>query len=132
MNPWIFVGFLVTLIVTGLGSCSYGKRLGTQACAAKSGVQLASTKAAQDTRDAAIEVIATETTQASDAAAHQTKVNTHESIERIRTVVVPGPCRDIDPVIVREHAESRARINAKIGSGLRPAGAGTTAASPGN
>lgn len=132
MNPWIIIGFLVMLVVTGLGSCSYGKQLGKQACAAKAGVQLTTTKGVQDQRDVNVEAIGTATAKTAQAAANETRTNTNESIERIRTVMVPGPCRDVDPVIVREHAESQQRINAKIRSGVRPAAAGTAATGTGN
>lgn len=127
MNPWIISGFLVMLIATGLGSCSYGQHLGKQACAAKAGVQGATTKSVQDQRDATVDAIGTATAKTAQAAANETRTNTHESIERIHTVVVPGTCRDVDPVIVHEHAEAQQRINAKIRGGVRPAAAGTTA-----
>lgn len=132
MNPWIIVGFLVMLIATSLGSCSHGKSLGKQACAAKAGVLLATTKSVQDQRDATVDSIGTATAKTAQAAANQTRTSTHESIERIRTVVVPGTCRDVDPAIVREHAEAQQRINAKIRSGVRPAAAGTAATGTSN
>ncbi len=126
MNPWALLGTLVLLAATGLGSCSYGQHLGQQACAAAAGKAIANTKRAQDSRDAAVDTIGTAARAAADAATTETRSNTHAAIERVRTVVVPGPCRDVDPVIVREHDEAQQRIDAKIRSGVRPAGAGAS------
>ncbi len=124
MNPWTLLGALLLLVATGLGSCSYGKHLGRQACAAAAGKAIAVTKRAQDGRDTAIDTIGIAARAAADAATTETRSNTHAAVERVRTVVVPGPCRDVDPAIVREHDEAQQRIDAKIRSGVRPAGAG--------
>lgn len=132
MNPWLIIGFLVALILTGLGSCSYGKHQGEKSCQAAAGKQLGTTKAAQDARDVAIDAGAGKARADADAAVLDTRINTNESIERIRTVVVSGACRDIDPVIVREHTASQQRINAKIRSGVRPDGAGAAQHATGN
>lgn len=124
MNPYVIVGVVLLWLGTVAGGGFIGHRMASNACKASAGVVLAENKGAQDARDASIDTIGAQTAAGRDAAAHDTRSATHASAERIRTVVVPGDCRDVDPVVLRETGEGVDRVNAKIRSGLRQRAAG--------
>jgi len=75
-------------------------------------------------RDAAIDAIGADTATQRTTGAYAITSRSHEVIERIRTVEVPGDCTAVPGDIVREHAATRAHVNAQIRGGVRPAAAG--------
>lgn len=124
MNPYVIVGvvlaWLGTVAVVGFG----GHRMASNACKAEAGVVVSENKGVQDARDGTIDTIGAQTAAGRDAAVNDTRSTTHASAERIRTVVVPGDCRNVDPVVLQELEAGRERINAKIRDGLRQRSAG--------
>lgn len=81
-------------------------------------------------RDAAIDTIGADTATQRAAGAYAITSRSHEVIERIRTVEVPGDCTAVPDDIVREHQATRAHVNAQIRGGVRPAADGPGAAGP--
>lgn len=123
-NPWVILGLLLALAGSVFGGYQWGASSERDACAAAAGGQAAKAEGIEDGRDASVDAIGSATSAAVNAAGNQTREAAHESAERVRTVVVPGPCRVVDPVVVRETRAAVERINAKVRGGLRP-GAGT-------
>lgn len=130
LNPWVWLGALLALLLAAAGGYWRGHSAASTACQAKAGAASAAVKDAQDTRDLAVEAIATATAAAVSAGLAENRSATDESTDRIRTVVVPGPCRAVDPGIVRELRQARDDANAALGVGVRPAAAGADPADP--
>src|SRR5690606_26396006 len=124
LSPWFWLIAAVLLLATGSGGYWWGHRTAASSCAAKAGAAAAKAERAEDQRDEAIDGIGAATVAGRSAAEGETRSATHASVERIRTVVVPGDCRAVDPVVLRELDEGRERVNAKIRSGLRQRAAG--------
>ncbi len=118
----ILIAVVVALVLVG-GGYWWGHAAAATSCAAKAGKGAAKAETAEDLRDANVDAITAAAVTAIHAAQANTQGNAYESAERIRTVVVPGPCRTVDPVIVRELDEATCRINAKIRGGVRPGAA---------
>jgi hypothetical protein len=132
VNPYTPLVAALLLVASFIGGCVHGQRGAKDACVAAAGAALAGAKGAQDTRDAAIDTLGAQTAAGRDAAVNDTRSTAHASAERIRTVVVPGDCRDVDPVVLRETGEAIDRVNAKIRSGVRQRAAGGDPAAAGD
>lgn len=132
MNPYTPLVGLLLLVIAFIGGCVHGKRGAEQACGNAVGIAGAAIKGAQDARDGAIDAIGAQTTAGRDAALNDTRSTAHASAERIRTVVVPGDCRDVDPVVLRETGEGIDRVNTKIRGGLRQRAPGGDSAAAGD
>lgn len=130
MNPYFILAGVLALIGAGGGGFLYGRSVEADACEADKGRAVVKVEAAEDTRDENIEAIATTAAIAAAAALNENRGATNESTERIRTVVVPGACRAVDPAILRELHAARDDANAALGVGVRPAAAGTDPADP--
>lgn len=130
MNPWPILAALLLLVATTVCGFFYGQHVGKQACKASAFVDVtASVKSANKT-GAAIDGIAAASAVNTAAHLNTNRSATDESAERIRTVVVPGDCRRVDPAVVRELRGARDEANAAIGAGLRQGPAGSAAADP--
>ena len=130
MNPWLILAVVLAIGCSGGGGFLYGRSVEADACEAEKGKAVVKVEAAEDTRDEKIEAIATAAATATAAAMNANRGSTNESSERIRTVVVPGACRAVDPSILFELRASRDDANAALGAGLRSAAAGTDPANP--
>lgn len=130
LNPWTWLIAAAVLLSAVGGGYWWGHTAAANSCAAKAGKAGAKVEAAEDRRDANIDAIASATAGAVAAALTQNRSSTDESVERIRTVVVPGACSAVDPAIVRELRDARDGINAALGVGVRLDPAGTDTAHP--
>ena len=130
INPYAILAAVLFWLASVAGAYWWGSSSASDACAAKAGKASAKVEAAEDRRDAAIDDIGADTRTAVDNERNLNKGRTNESAQRIRTVVVPGDCRRIDPAIVRELQQATDDANAALGVGMRPAPAGPAAADP--
>jgi len=130
MNPYLILAGVLAFAGACGGSFMYGRSIAADKCEADKGRAVVKVEAAEDTRDENIEAIATAAATAAAAALNQNRGATNESSERIRTVVVPGACRAVDPAILRELQAARDDANAALGVGVRPAEAGTATPNP--
>src|SRR5690606_24064444 len=112
LSPWFWLIAAVLLLATGSGGYWWGHRTAAASCAAKAGGAAAKVETAEDQRDANVEAIATATASAVAGALATNRGNAEASDSRIRTVVVPGDCRVVVPVIVRELREAADDVNA--------------------
>lgn len=109
---------LAVLLLVG-GGYWWGGNNARNACAAANGKATAKVEKAEDKRDVNIEAIATATADAVAAELNQNRGAANESAEIIRTVVVPGDCRPVDPIIVRELRTAADGVNATLGIRMR-------------
>lgn len=123
LNPWTYVAAGAVLLAVAAGSFGAGYMVRGWKCGAGAAKAAAKVEAAEDRRDQNIEAIGTRTRESVHAAEADTRGTADESAARIRTIVMPGPCRDVDPVVLHELDAARDRINAKIGGGVRPGAA---------
>ncbi len=130
MNPYLILGAVLAIGAAGAGGFFYGKSVEADACIADAAKEAGKVESAEDKRDANVEAIATAAATAAAAALNENRGTTHESVERIRTVVVPADCRAVDPDILRELRTARDGANAALGIGVRPAGTGADSADP--
>ena len=124
------LALVLALGLFGGGMYWWGGSNARNACAAANGKANAKIEKAEDKRDLAVEDIATATATAVAQELNRTRSETDESAERIRTVVVPGTCRAVDPFILRELRQARDDTNAALGVSVRPSPAGATTANP--
>lgn len=129
-NPYFLLAGVLAVGAACGGSFLYGKSVEADACEAAKAKDAGKVEAAEDTRDENIEAIATAAAAAAAAAMNDNRGTTYESVERIRTVVVPADCRRVDPDILRELRAARDGANAALGVGVRPVAAGTDPADP--
>lgn len=129
-NPYAWLAALLILIATGAGCYWWGGNNARNACAAANGKANAKLESAEDKRDTNIEQIATAAARATAAEMNQNRGQTDESSERIRTVVVPGACRAVDPGIVRELRQARDDANTALGIRMRSSATERPAADP--
>lgn len=130
MNPHLILAGVLAIVGAFGGGYWRGNVAASDACEAEKGRAVVKTEAAEDTRDANIEAIATAAATATAAAMNENRGVTNESSERIRTIVVPGACRAVDPAILFELRQARDDANAALGGSLRPGAAGADPANP--
>ncbi|MFO3704411.1 hypothetical protein ACI6Q5_05365 [Xanthomonas codiaei] len=125
MRVYAILAAVLLFVVTNVGSFFFGKHYGQLDQRAKAGNAFASQVADQNKTNTAIDAAGASARAAVSGALNENRSSTHAAIERIRTVVVPGPCRDVDPVLLREAGEAVDRVNAKIRGSVRPGTTGT-------
>ena len=130
MNPYLILAGVLAIIGAFGGGYWRGNVAASDACKAEKLDVVTKVESTEDTRDANIEAIATAAATATAAAMNANRGSTNESSERIRTVVVPGACRAVDPAILRELRQARDDANAALGVGVRPDPAGADTADP--
>lgn len=130
MNPYFILAGVLAFGAACGGSFLYGRSVEADACDAEKFDVVTKVESTEDTRDENIEAIATAAATAAAAALNENRGATNESTERIRTVVVPGACRAVDPAILRELRAATDDANAALGVGVRPAEAGAAAGDP--
>jgi len=130
VNPYFILAGVLALGAALGGGYWWGYGAASDACVADTAKLTGKVEAAEDKRDANVEAIATEAATAAAAALNENRGTTHESVERIRTVVVPTDCRAVDPGILRELRSARDGANAALGLGVRPAGSGADPTDP--
>lgn len=130
MNPYAILAALLLWIASAVGSFFWGRHVEGNARDAAAKTAGDKIEAVEDKRDANVDAIGAAVAAGVAAALNENGSTTHESAERIRTVVVPGPCRDVDPGIVRELAQATDDANATLRSGLRFAATRAAAADP--
>ena len=130
MNPYFILAGVLALVGAFGGGYWRGNVAASDACAADKLDVVTKVESTEDTRDENIEAIATAAATATAAAMNQNRGSTNESSERIRTVVVPGACRAVDPAILFELRAARDDANAALGIGVRPVAAGADPANP--
>lgn len=128
LNPWTWLAALLVLAAAVGGGYWWGHSSASTACQARAGSAAGKVEASEDRRDENIDAIAAATAGAVAAALNDNRGTTDESTARIRTVVVPGDCRAVDPVIVRELRAAADDANAALRAGLRPDAAGARSA----
>lgn len=131
-NPWAIVAVLVILGATNTATALFFKGVGRDSVLAEQAAdaEAQAEAAAQRQRDA--ETIGTAVASATAAALHQNAGSSNESVERIRTVVVPAECRDVDAASLHELRTATAAANRTLGDGLRSLAPGTGAGDPGH
>lgn len=130
LNPWLLVALLVWTLAAVGGGYAWGSHAQANARDAQAHKDDVKADGVQAKRDQHIDAIGADAQQATNRAHNDTQGAGDEAAARIRTVLVPGDCRTVPADIVRELDDARARINAKIGSGMRsgPADASTAPA----
>lgn len=117
---WVIAGSLVLAGAAG----GIGYWAGTSAertrCQRDTATAAIAPAQALATRDAAIDTIGADTATERATGTYAITSRSHEVIERIRTVEVPGDCTVVPAGIVREHQATRAHVNAQIRGGVRP------------
>jgi len=130
LNPWTYLIAVAVVLGSVGGGYWWGHTAAATTCKARAGGAAAKVERVEDQRDAAIDKVAAATASAVAAALNQNRGSTDESVERIRTVVVPADCRAVDPDVLRELRAARDDANAALGSGLRSSAAGAPPADP--
>jgi len=125
---WVVAGALV--MASAAGGIGYWAGQGAERTRCQRDTASAAIAPAQKLakRDAAIDAIGDDTATQRATGAYAITSRSHEVIERIRTVEVPGDCTAVPDDIVREHTATRAHVNAQIRGGVRPAADGPGAA----
>lgn len=118
LNPYSILAALLILLATNAGSYWLGGSNARNACAADNGKAAAKVEKREDRRDQAVDTIGADTRQAVNTEQNLNRSKTDESAHRIRTVVVPGNCRAVDPAVVRELQQAADDANAALRSGL--------------
>jgi hypothetical protein len=118
---------VLSLALVG-GGYWFGCRTTADHFKAKTGVALEDAIKAGNKVGAAIDAIGTTTTATTAAAVNDNRGSTDESVARIRTVVVPGPCADVPAPILRELDAARDDANTALRNGLRSRAAAAAAA----
>lgn len=129
-NPWVILGAVLLWLGSLWGAYHWGHNNAENECAAEAGKAALVAEGKEDVRDERIADVGAETDAAVNAAAIETRGSADEAAERIRTVVVRADCRPVPADIVREHAEARERVNAKLRGGLRSSASGAAAPRP--
>jgi hypothetical protein len=130
LNPWVWLIAAAVLLASVGGGYWWGHTAAATSCKAKAGAATTKVEKVEDRRDENIDKIAAATAGAVAAALNENRGSTDESTERIRTVVVPGACRAVDPGILRELRAARDDANAALGIGVRPGASGADPADP--
>ena len=130
MNPYLILAGVLALVGAFGGGYWRGNVAASDSCKAEKLDVVTKVESTEDTRDANIEAIATAAATATAAAMNENRGATNESSERIRTVVVPGACRAVDPAILFELRQARDDANAALGIGVRPDAAGADSTDP--
>jgi hypothetical protein len=120
LRPYMPLIGLVLLLAYGGGMYWWGGNNARNACSAANGKASAKVEQTEDKRDANIEAIASATASAVAAELNQNRSDSNDRSERIRIVEVPGACRAIDPVIVRELRQAADSVNTALGVRVRP------------
>ena len=129
INPWAIVAALLLLAGSNAASFLYGKGVGRDGLLAEQ----SEAAAARDVeRSQNVEAIATAAGAAVAVALNQNTGVSSGSAEKIRTVVVPAECRDVDPTSLQELRMGAATANATLRDGLRSLAAGSVAGTPGD
>jgi hypothetical protein len=124
-NPYVVLAVVLVGVASLAGSFAAGYVVRGWKEGNAAGAAVVKTEAAEDTRDTNIEAIGTAASTAAATAHANTKGAADASAETIRTVYLPASaCRDVDPVVVREHSTAVDRINAKVRGDLRPGATG--------
>ena len=132
INPWLILGVVLAFVAGTTGAFFYGKDVGRDDLIAEQAEQAEKTRERDAERATNTEAIATAAGAAVAMALNQNAGVSNESVERIRTVLVPGECRAADPVVVSELRAGQADINAALRGGLRRIAAATGAGDPGD
>ena len=132
INPWVLLGAVLVLVGASTGAFLYGKEVGRDGLIAEQAEDAERTRERDAERATNTEAIATAAGAAVAVALNQNTGATNESMERIRTVVVPGECRDADPVVVSELRAGQVDINAALRGGLRRIAAAAGTGDPGD
>jgi hypothetical protein len=130
LNPYAWLIAVAVLLSSVGGGYWWGHTAAATSCAAKAGKAVGKAVDVGDRRDTKVDAIGQSTAAATGAALNRNRNATDESVERIRTVIVPGPCRAVDPAILRELRAARDGANTALGIGVRPGSAGAGAADP--
>ena len=130
MNPYLILAGVLALVGAFGGGYWRGNVAASDACKAEKLDVVTKVESTEDARDANIEAIATAAATATAAAMNENRGATNESSERIRTIVVPGACRAVDPAILLELRQARDDANAALGVGVRPDAAGADPTDP--
>ena len=132
MNPYAILAALLLWIASAVGSFFWGRHVEGNARDAAAKAAGDKIEAVEDKRDTNVDAIGAAVAAGVAAALNENGSTTHESAERIRTVLVPGTCRDVDPGIVRELAQATDDANTTLRVGLRSAASRAAAADPGD
>lgn len=127
----IVAGLVALALAAGAGYWKGGENA-RATCEANAAKADRKTEGAEDQRDAAIETIGQDTRDKAASTHADTMGNAYASADRVRTVYVAGPCRDVPAGVLSEHAAAVQRINAKVGGGMRPGAAVGPADTPGD
>jgi hypothetical protein len=130
LNPYAWLIAAAVLLSSGGGGYWWGHTAAATSCKAAAIKPLTKAANAGARRDAHVDAIGQASAAATDAALNRNRNATDESAQRIRTVVVPGPCRLVDPGILRELRNARDGTNAALGVGVRQGAAGAGAVHP--
>ncbi|HRP74572.1 MAG TPA: hypothetical protein PKZ27_03195 [Rhodocyclaceae bacterium] len=132
INPWAIVAALLLLAGSNAASFLYGKGVGRDGLLAEQSEAAAAAAARDVERSQNVEAIATAAGAAVAVALNQNTGVSSGSAEKIRTVVVPAECRDVDPTSLQELRMGAATANATLRDGLRSLAAGSVAGTPGD
>ena len=132
LNPYFLLSVVVLSLALVGGGYWFGCRTTADHFKAATGKSLEQAIADANKVGAAVDKIGADTAKTTGAAINDNRGSTDESTARIRTIVVPGDCRAVDPGIVRELDAARSEANAALGAGLRPGAAGAAATDPGH
>ncbi|HET6805340.1 MAG TPA: hypothetical protein VFH59_07875 [Frateuria sp.] len=119
-SPWLLLALVLWTLASVGGGYAWGRHAEGNARDAQAYRADTRQADADAQRDGHIEAIGATTRRATNQARNDTQGAGDEAAARIRTVLVPGDCRTVPADIVRELDTARERINAKIGSGVRP------------
>jgi hypothetical protein len=131
-NPWAIVAVLLLLGTSSTAGFFFGKDYGRSALLAEQAEAAARQATREAERQVNVEAIGAAAAAAAAVALNENEVNANASVERIRYVEVPGVCRDVDPVSLRELRQGAAAANAALRDGLRSLAALPGAGDPGD
>lgn len=122
-NPYFWLSVVVLSLALAGGGYWFGCKTTADHFKAATGTSLEAAIKAGNRKGGAIDAIGSATAQTTAAAVNDNRGSTDESVARIRTIVVPGPCGDVPAPILRELRAARDDANAALGAGLRPGAA---------
>lgn len=132
INPYALLAAALLLVGSSAASFLYGKKVGRDGVIAEQARQAEQQRDRDAERQVSVEAIGTAAAAAVAVALNQNAGAASGSVERIRTVVVPAECRDVDPTSLHELRAGTGAANAALRDGLRSLAAGAAAGDPGD
>lgn len=129
MTPAVWLLAVILLIMSSVASFLYGKGVGESSVFAEQFKQLAENESKNVKLQIDVEDIASSVASTTAVALNKEISTAQSSVRRIREVSTAEPCRNVDPLILRELQTASESANDTLRNGLRSI---ATRTDPGN